>query len=172
MRHNPQTNYADIIAFLEANQDMVERSPELASEQAWALSHVGRLMEAEAINRRLLETRDNSGDLLLETNIALQLGAWERFPAIINRVWPTRETLDPDLLIRLASFAAEADTIPRALELAKLAIITGQELVQNHHSKSRPGCLEDAVVHRRLIQKKRRQDAMGGGLASSPPLEL
>lgn len=121
IRHNPQINYADIISFLEANQDMVERSLELASEQAWALSHIGRLKEAEAINRRLLESRDNAGDLLLETNIALQLGDWERFPAMINRVWPTRETLDSDLLIRLASFAAETDTIPRALALAQLA---------------------------------------------------
>jgi tetratricopeptide (TPR) repeat protein len=121
MRYNPQINYADIISFLEVNQDMVDRSLDLASEKAWALSHIGRLKEAESINRRLLESRDNSGDLLLATNIALQLGDWERFPAVINRVWPTRETLDPSLLMRLASFAAEVDTIPRALDLAKLA---------------------------------------------------
>src|SRR5262249_48338004 len=62
MRRNPQTDYATIIAFLEENQDMVNRCLDLASEQAWALSHVGRLKEAEAINRGPLEARDNPSD--------------------------------------------------------------------------------------------------------------
>jgi hypothetical protein len=122
MRRQPQPDYAAILAFLDANQDMVERNLDLASEQAWAFSHVGRLKDAEAVHRRLLEVRDHPSDLWLETNIALQLGDWERFPVIINRIWPRREALDPSLLMRLASLAAEAYTTPdRALELAKLA---------------------------------------------------
>jgi hypothetical protein len=122
MRRQPQPDYAAILAFLDANQDVVERNLDLASEQAWALSHMGRLKDAEAIHRRLLEARDHPSDLLLETNIALQLGDWERFPVIVNRIWPSREALDPSVLMRLASLAAEAYTTPdRALELAKLA---------------------------------------------------
>jgi tetratricopeptide (TPR) repeat protein len=122
MRQQPQPDYAAILTFLEANQDMVERNLDLASEQAWALSHVGRLKDAEAINRKLLERRNNSIDLWLDTNLALQSGDWERFPVIINRAWPIREALDPNLLMHLASFAAEADTTAnRALDLVKLA---------------------------------------------------
>lgn len=122
LRRQPQPDYAAILAFLEAHQDLVERNLDLASEQAWDLSHVGRLRDAAAANRRLLEARDHPSDLWLETNLALQLGDWEQFPVIINRVWSRREALDPSLLMRLASLAAEVDTTPdRALELATRA---------------------------------------------------
>jgi tetratricopeptide (TPR) repeat protein len=122
MRRQPQPDYAAILEFLEANQDLVERDLNLASERAWALSHVGRLKDAEVVNRTLLERRNNPIDLLLETNLSLQSGNWERFSGIIDRAWPQREVLDPTLLIRLASLAAEADqNVSRALELARLA---------------------------------------------------
>jgi tetratricopeptide (TPR) repeat protein len=122
MRRQPQPDYAAILAFLNANQDMVERNLDLASEQAWALSYVGRLKDAEVINRKLLERRNNPTDLWLDTNLALQSGNWERFPGIVDRTWPQREDFDPNLLMRLASLAAEADTTAsRAFELAKLA---------------------------------------------------
>jgi hypothetical protein len=72
MRRQPHPDYPAILAFLEAHQDLVEQDLDLASEQAWALSHLGRLQDAAAINRRLLQARDHPSDLLLETNIALQ----------------------------------------------------------------------------------------------------
>lgn len=74
MRRNPQPDYAAIVTFLEANHDMVTRSLDLASEKAWALSHIGRLKEAEAINRRLLETRNNPVDLILDSNLRNEYG--------------------------------------------------------------------------------------------------
>ncbi|HEY7492864.1 MAG TPA: hypothetical protein VIH59_17350, partial [Candidatus Tectomicrobia bacterium] len=107
MRHSPQINNTDIIAFLEENQDMVDRSLDLVSEKAWALSYVGRLKEAEAM-LTLLAARDSQNDLLLETNLAIQSGNWEQFSVIISRMWPKREELDPSVLMRLASLAAEA----------------------------------------------------------------
>ena len=55
MWRNPQTDDTQLLAFLEENQDMVDRSRDLASMKAWALFHVGRLQEAEAMNRTLLE---------------------------------------------------------------------------------------------------------------------
>jgi hypothetical protein len=122
MWRNPQIDDAQILAFLEENQDMVDCSRDLASVKAWTLFHVGRWKEAEAMNRSLLGVRENHNDLLLETNLAIQSGDWERFSGIISRVWPTREELEPSLLMRLASLAAEADTTAsRAVELAKLA---------------------------------------------------
>ena len=71
MRRQPQPDHAAILMFLEANQDLVERDLNLASEQAWALSYMGRLKDAEVVNRTLLERRNNPIDLLLETNLAL-----------------------------------------------------------------------------------------------------
>ena len=54
MWRNLQTDDAQLLAFLEENQDMVDRSRDLASVKAWTLFHVGRLQEAEALNRSLL----------------------------------------------------------------------------------------------------------------------
>jgi hypothetical protein len=117
-----QTDDAHILAFLEENQDMVTRNLDLISVKAWTLFHVGRLKEAQALNRTLLTARDNQNDLLLETNLAIQSGDWEQFSGIVSRVWPTREDLEPSVLMRLASLAAEADaTADRAVELATLA---------------------------------------------------
>src|SRR4029453_5657624 len=102
--------------------DMVDRSRDLIPLKAWALFHVGRLQEAKELNHPLLAARDNKNDLLLETNLATQSGDWERFSGIISRVWPTREELEPSLLMRLASLAAEADTTAsRAVDLAQRA---------------------------------------------------
>jgi hypothetical protein len=122
MRRQPQPDYAAILEFLEANQDLAERDLDLTSERAWALSHVGRLKDAEVVNRTLLERRNKPIDLLLEINLALQSGNWERFSGIVDRAWPQREALDPALLMRLATLTAEADqNASRALELARLA---------------------------------------------------
>jgi len=40
-------------------------------------------------------------------------------------------------------------------------IITGEELVQNHHLKTMPGRLADVAVHRRLIAKKGAKQGVG-----------
>jgi hypothetical protein len=122
MWRHPHTDDTQLLAFLEENQEMVDRSRDLASMKAWTLFHVGRLQEAEALNRSLLGARQHHNDLLLETNLAIQSGDWERFAGIISRVWPTREELEPSVLMRLALLAAEADTTAhRASELATLA---------------------------------------------------
>lgn len=122
LHHIVPLDISKILAFLEANQDIVEQSPDLTSEKAWVLSHLGRWKEAKACNERLLEIRDHVNDLTLAINLAIQSGDWERFPVIINHIWAKRETLEPQLLMRLASLAAETDATPhRALELVKLA---------------------------------------------------
>ena len=78
--------------------------------------------EAKDINDALLARRNGASDLMLDINLALQAGDWERFPAIIEREWPKRDALEPGILLRLASLAAETDaTVGRALDLARLA---------------------------------------------------
>src|SRR5262249_50939302 len=49
------------------------------------------------------------------------------------------------------------------------AIITGEELVQNHHLKTMPGRLADVAVHRRLVEKKGAKQVVGQFQRSTSP---
>lgn len=122
IRRDPSADDDSIVEFLEANNDLIDRSKDLAEAKAWALLHLGRWKEAKAINDSLLATRDEPNDLSLDINLAIQTGDWERFPVIIDREWPRREKHGAQTLLRLSSLAAETDgTATRALELATLA---------------------------------------------------
>ncbi len=114
---------SQIVKFIDSNHDLARLSFDLQSAKSWALLHIGKFKEAERINRELLKNRKNQNDLLLDINLSLQTGNWERFPVIIDHVWPQRVDLDSELLMQLASIAAESDsTAGRATELAQLAI--------------------------------------------------
>lgn len=113
---------ASIVSFLNQNADLTEASDDLKSAKAWACLGLGNLKEARDLNDQLLKARNNPADLLLDTNLAIQTGDWERFPAIVDREWDRRDSYDANLLLRLASLAAEADaSAGRAFELARLA---------------------------------------------------
>jgi len=127
MQRNPESCQADILDFLEAHQDLVERNLELKSVKAWALFRGGRLDEARVFNERLRSERSHPSDLQLEINLALQAGAWESFSGIVEREWEKRTEHDPENLIRLASLAAEANTTSRAFELLRLAAEKGRD---------------------------------------------
>jgi tetratricopeptide (TPR) repeat protein len=122
LQHDPVDEAGEIVAFLDANRDLVDRSPYLASAKAWAFFHLGHWAEARATNDRLLVERDELSDLALDINLALQSGEWERFGEIVAREWPRRSDRSPEILMQLASVAAEVDvTTARAFELANLA---------------------------------------------------
>lgn len=123
MQHDRKSGYASIVTFFQENPDVSDWSDDLKSANAWALFYMGRSREARLINDQLLNARNNPADLQLDMNLVIQSGDWERFPAIIDREWDKRDTYEANLLLRLASLAAEADPITssRAIELAKLA---------------------------------------------------
>lgn len=122
LRRLPVPDDAGIVRFLTDNADLLARSARLSSAQAWSLFHLGRWSEADEINRALLRQRTEAADLLLDSNIAIQTGEWERFAVIIDREWPRREAHDAATLMRLASLAAESDaTSDRAMRFAALA---------------------------------------------------
>jgi tetratricopeptide (TPR) repeat protein len=126
MHRDLKSDEANILSFLEANEDLVDRNPDLISARAWALFRAGHLDKARILNSRLRSERDHQMDLQLDINIALQSGEWERFSSIVEREWPKRGELQPETLIRLASLAAEADaTANRAVELMRLAVNKG-----------------------------------------------
>ena len=122
MRSDPASNEGNVVAVLKANGDLVDADSGLVAEKAWALFHVGEMEEAREVNDRLLAERDEERDLMLDLNIALQTGDWERFPAIVDREWHKRDARGAQMLLRLASLASQADaTAERAFELARLA---------------------------------------------------
>lgn len=126
MHRDAESDDADILAFLEANEDLVDKKLDLISARAWALFRTGRLDEARVFNNRLLSERAHPLDLQLDINLALQSGAWERLSGIVEREWPKRGEHEPETLIRLASLAAQADaTVSRAVELVRRAMSKG-----------------------------------------------
>ena len=68
---------------------------DLKSANAWALFYMGRSIEARVINDQLLTARNHPADLLLDTNLAIQSGDWERFPAIVEREWESEIRMTP-----------------------------------------------------------------------------
>jgi len=125
-RRNARLDFDNILAFLDKNYDLVDGNDDLLSEKAWTLSHSGFLKKAREITAELLKKRENEDDLLLEINIALQLGDWDRFSAIISDAMKRKENLRPDMLIHLASLSSEVDSdANRAIDLARMAVDKG-----------------------------------------------
>ncbi len=115
-------DYQTIIEFLENNPDILERNDDLKGAKAWALFQAARLQDAREINDILVSQRATHDDLRLEINIAISSGHWERVPAILDREWPRRDSLDPETLMGLAQLAGQnAQTSDRAIQLSKLA---------------------------------------------------
>jgi hypothetical protein len=122
MHQDRESGDASIVNFLNDNADLIKCSDDLKSAKAWACLYLGILKEARDLNDQLLKARNHPADLLLDTNLAIQTGDWERFPAIVDREWERRDSYDANLLLGLASLAAETDaSAGRAFELARLA---------------------------------------------------
>ena len=118
----PFFDYDAIINFSEENSDVLEQSDELKEMQAWALFQAGRLQESKEINDKLLSQMGSPDALHLDINIAIASGDWEHIAAIIEREWPRRESLTPEILMTLAQLAGRQGLTPdRALQFAKLA---------------------------------------------------
>jgi len=122
MRRDSKSTDAEILEVLNVNDDLVAKSDDLKSAKAWALFATGRGSDAKHLNDQLVVKRKNRADLMLDMNLALQMGDWERFTAIIDREWKGRDDLDAEALMQLAALASEADnSADRALELARIA---------------------------------------------------
>lgn len=125
-RRNARIDFNRILTFFDENQDLIGGNDDLLSEKAWTLSNAGRLKEAQEIIAELQKNRDNEDDLLLDINIALQLGDWDRFSVIISDAMKRKDNLRPDMLIHLSSLASEVDSdANRAIEIAKMAVGKG-----------------------------------------------
>ena len=119
---HPFFDYEEIIKFLYDNADILEQSDKLRELKAWALFKLSRFKESKAINDDLLNRRKELTDLVLDIDLAITSGEWERIPEIFNREWLQRNSHSPEILMSLAQFAGyHGQDTGRALELAKLA---------------------------------------------------
>ena len=119
---HPFFDYEGIIEFLDDNSDLLEQSGELKGLKAWAFFKAGRLKESKTINDDLLSQRKETTDLLLDIDLAIASGEWERIPEIFNREWSRRDLHSPEMLMSLAQFAGDhGQNTSRTLELVKLA---------------------------------------------------
>ncbi|MYB26173.1 MAG: hypothetical protein F4X32_01545 [Candidatus Dadabacteria bacterium] len=119
---HPFFDYEGIIKFLDDNADILEQSDKLKELKAWALFKLGRFKESQTINNDLLNRRKKLADLVLDIDLAVASGEWERIPAIFNHEWSQRNSHSPEMLMNLAQLASyHSQDTSRALELAKLA---------------------------------------------------
>ena len=119
---HPFFDYEGIIKFLDDSTDILSQSDELRELKAWALFKLGQFKESKVINDDLLNQRKELTDLVLDIDLAIASGEWERIPAICHREWAHRDSHSPEMLMSLAQFAGEYDqTTERALNFAKLA---------------------------------------------------
>ena len=90
----PFFNHRQIVELLDSNAsnaDLVERSLDLKAAKAWALFHSGRLSDSRELNDQLRNSPHAANSLVLDINIAVASGDWERLPAIVEREWPRRD---------------------------------------------------------------------------------
>ena len=100
---HPFFDYEGIIKFLDDNADILEQSNELRELKAWALFRLGRFKESQTINDDLLNRRKKLADLVLDIDLAMASGEWERISGIFNREWLQRNSHSPEMLMRLGT---------------------------------------------------------------------
>ena len=121
---HPYPDDGAILDFLESHPMVTEESLEMKSALAWSLFRVGRIAESRTVNDVLVQLagRHNKDDLLLDVNIAIATGDWERLPAVVDREWPHRSDLEAEMLMILARVASQiGPSTERSLELARMA---------------------------------------------------
>lgn len=115
-------NHESVLTFLEKFPQLVSQNEELQEAKAWALFHAGCYSESQTVNASLLTNRHSLNDLILDINLSIATGDWDRLPAIVEREWPHRQKLDPSVLITLARISAQQGaSSDRVVKLARLA---------------------------------------------------
>lgn len=114
----------EILSLIEMYDDLgtfnTDTGMTVLSRKVWTLFRLGRFDEARTLNDQLIQKRKSFQDIGLELNIALLSGQWEHFSAVLDREYPNRENLPPDLLVHMASLTSD-DVPDRTMELLRIA---------------------------------------------------
>ena len=109
------------VDFLQQAGEVLELPADLRASLAWAQFEAGEYLQARSLDQQLLRERDDPNDFGLEVNLAIALGDWERFPALLLRAEELRERLPPSTLLVVARLAG-LESPARAVELAAHAV--------------------------------------------------
>lgn len=97
-----------MLALADELPDVYTLDNEYMAIKGWSLYGLGRVMEARAIARTLLELRQVPAGRELAINTAIESGDWGNLQAILAREAVRADTLPTDDLIRMARLALEA----------------------------------------------------------------
>ena len=120
----PHFDYMGVTGFIDSNPDLVSDSDDLYAGYGRALYLAGRIQKAKQVNDELLDRREDLSDSLLDGNIAIASGDWDRVAVVVDREWTRRDSHDGATLMHLACLASQVSKSPdRALEFARLATV-------------------------------------------------
>lgn len=122
MQRDPSFSSRDMLSFLDEHNELVQINKEIKAIRAWTLFALGFISEAKATNDTLLQDNPDDDAVALDINLAIQEGAWERFGEIIEREWHSLPQRSAQILMQLASVAAENPAlVDRAQDLLRQA---------------------------------------------------
>ena len=103
-----ERKYKEVIELAETYPELHARRDEFASVLGWTLFHLGRVLQARAIARELVNKRHESSDRELDVNTSMETGDWGHIQSIVAREVPRIPQLDATSLMRLARLAFES----------------------------------------------------------------
>jgi hypothetical protein len=99
--------YAGAVALAKQYPGLHKLKDDFLALEGWSFFHLGKVLEARGIARRLVSRRNDSNDRELDINTAVESGDWGHLQAIVSREAPRASTLDAKLLVRLSRLAFE-----------------------------------------------------------------
>jgi len=103
--------YTELLALMDELPELRDLNDECVGLKGWALYRLGRVMEARAIARTLVNRRAVATDRDLAINTAIESGDWGYLQTILAREAARAETLPAEELMRLARLALETNSI-------------------------------------------------------------
>ena len=110
-----------LLAFLQANDDLLTQSKNLQTLYSWALFYEGRLLDARTELAKLSDVQDEMNYRQLQVNLGIALGDWNSLAAFVANECLEKDRRSADDLLRAAHLALHLGS-PHAQELIYAAV--------------------------------------------------
>ncbi|WP_417820384.1 hypothetical protein [Terasakiella sp.] len=107
--------------FLKSVQDLRSLSLDLEAEFAWASFRAGHHDDVREAVNRLINERDDQNDRVLDIQLSLQTGEWERINSIVEREKVLIDKRSASFVLQLAGLISDSER-ETAIELIKAAV--------------------------------------------------
>lgn len=111
---------AELVDFLNANQDFLKQSKNLHISYAWGLYNEGSLLESRAVLAELSDLSESPNYRALQVNLCIAMGDWPSLSAYVAKEYQNRENRSADDLLRAANLAIHLE-LPYAQDLISAA---------------------------------------------------